>query len=54
MMMVDRGGQAEQVLQNDMDRRGRGKVFAPDHMGDVLGRVIQYHGKMVRAGEIPA
>ena len=44
--------QAEQALQQSVDRGGVEQVFAPDHIGDGLCGVVDHHGKMVGGAEI--
>ena len=45
--MIARRGQAQQVLQDDLDRREIEQVRAPDHVGDALVRVIKGGGEEI-------
>ena len=47
-MMVARGGEAEQLLQQHMHRCGGIEVAAAHHMGDPLERVVDDDGDVIR------
>ncbi len=52
VVMVDRGRQVEETLQDHVDFRRLEQVFATDHMGDALGCVVEHNREVVRAGKI--
>ena len=49
---IDRGWQVKERLKQDVDGGGFGEVLAPDHMGDVLGRIIHDDRQVIRRAHV--
>ena len=47
VVVVDWRGEAQEALEEDVDLGGIIEVFAPDHVGDALGGIVDDHGEVI-------
>ncbi len=52
MVVIDRLGQAEQLLQQPMDAGCPEQILAADHVSDALQRIVDHDGEMIAGRQL--